>query len=253
MICLMHEGTPYGHLKVNRKVILPPNLARIAGATLAETEGWLGELEEAGVFDRDEDGAIVSKRMIRDEDIRNRRAAGGKLGGNPALGKNNDGLVDDPKVNLPPNLNDETKVNQNPTPAFASAPASAPACNTPPKSPEGKAVKKASPISQEGKTLAEWWGANHPYWRDKDSSGEQPGWGRAIDELLKTHTEIEFRRLGQMIFADCRGKGFTWAANCQSPKKLTTRKKDSGELYWNIISGQLEAKGAQGYDGVMNS
>lgn len=26
MICLMHEGTPYGHLKVNQKVIHPHNL-----------------------------------------------------------------------------------------------------------------------------------------------------------------------------------------------------------------------------------
>ena len=41
MLCLMHEGSPYGCLKVGEKVILPPNLARMVGATLEETEGWL--------------------------------------------------------------------------------------------------------------------------------------------------------------------------------------------------------------------
>lgn len=85
MLCLMHQADPYGHLKVNGKVILPPNLARIIGATLAETEGYLTELEEAGVFSRGGDGCIFSRRMIRDEQLRQVRAAGGKLGGNPRL------------------------------------------------------------------------------------------------------------------------------------------------------------------------
>jgi hypothetical protein len=101
----MHEGSPYGYLKVNLKVILPPNLARIVGATLQETEGWLAELEYAGVFSRDQDGAIFSRRMIRDESIREARACGGKLGGNPALKDNHKvgGKVVE-KVNLPANL-----------------------------------------------------------------------------------------------------------------------------------------------------
>jgi hypothetical protein len=110
MICFMHEGTPYGHLKVGNKVILPSNLSGMVGATLQETEGWLSELESAGVFERTEEGCILSRRMIRDENIRNARASGGKLGGNPAL-----------KVNLPPNLGGETKVNQKPTPSSSSS------------------------------------------------------------------------------------------------------------------------------------
>jgi hypothetical protein len=97
MICLMHQGSDYGYLKVNHKVILIPNLARMVGATLDETEAWIAELDSAGVFGRDADGCIFSKRMIRDEEVRSARAAGGKLGGNPALkGKS--------KVNLPANL-----------------------------------------------------------------------------------------------------------------------------------------------------
>lgn len=110
MICFMHEGTPYGHLKVGNKVILSSNLSGMVGATLQETEGWLAELESAGVFERTEEGCILSRRMIRDENIRNSRASGGKLGGNPAL-----------KVNLAPNLQGETKVNQKPTPSSSSS------------------------------------------------------------------------------------------------------------------------------------
>lgn len=107
MICFMHEGNPYGHLKVGNKVILPANLASMVGATLSNVEGWLEELRSAGVYDVDADGTILSRRMIRDENLRNMRAAGGKLGGNPAL------MVAD-KVNQ--------KVKQNPTPSSSSSP-----------------------------------------------------------------------------------------------------------------------------------
>ena len=89
IICLMHQGSKYGHLKVNHKVILTPNLARMVGADLTDVQGWLNELESAGVFSRDKEGCIFSRRMVKDEKLRNLRALGGKLGGNPALKKVN--------------------------------------------------------------------------------------------------------------------------------------------------------------------
>jgi len=110
VICYMHEGNPYGHLKVGTKVILPTNLAVMVGATLGEVEGWLNELESAEVFDRGEDGEIISRRMIRDENLRSIRAEGGKKGGNPALtGKG--------KVSSKVNLKDKQK----PTPSSSSS------------------------------------------------------------------------------------------------------------------------------------
>lgn len=110
MICYMHEGNPYGHLKVGDKVILPINLARMVGETLDVVEGWLAELKHAGVYDLTSDGVICSRRMIRDENLRNIRASGGKLGGNPAL-------MDNSKVNLEVKQED----NQNPTPSSSSS------------------------------------------------------------------------------------------------------------------------------------
>lgn len=110
MICFMHEGNPYGHLKVGNKVILPANLASMVGATLLEVEGWLDELRQAGVYELAEDGEIYSKRMVRDESLRNKRAEGGKLGGNPNL-----------KVNLKVIPKVEKKVKQIPTPSSSSS------------------------------------------------------------------------------------------------------------------------------------
>ena len=109
MICFMHEGTPYGHLKVGEKVILPANLARMVGETLEQVEGWLEELKQASVFDIDEDGTIVSRRMIRDEAIREARASGGKLGGNPLLTSKKDNLQNNLADNQEVNVKDKQK------------------------------------------------------------------------------------------------------------------------------------------------
>lgn len=123
MICIMHQSEPYGHLRINGRALDSDVLSRMIGATPREVRGWLGELENAGVFARDTDGAIVSRRMVRDEDIRRRRAAGGKLGGNPAL-MDKEKVME--KVNLPPNLP--------PTPSSSSSSSSSEAPPLPPAS-----------------------------------------------------------------------------------------------------------------------
>lgn len=90
MLCLMHDGTPYGYLRVSSKDILPTILARIVGASLPAVEGYLLELESAGVFSR-EGTTIFSRRMIRDEEIRTKRAIGGHLStNNPNVPKKKD-------------------------------------------------------------------------------------------------------------------------------------------------------------------
>jgi hypothetical protein len=88
MLCYMHEGSTYGHLKVNEKVIDSITLSRMVGMTKDECDQLLSELESCGVFKRTEDGVIFSKRMVSDETLREARSNGGKLGGNPDLGVN---------------------------------------------------------------------------------------------------------------------------------------------------------------------
>ena len=146
MICYMHEGNPYGYLKVGDKVILPPNLARMCGLTTQEVEGWLEELEEAGVYEVDEEGAIFSRRMIRDENLRAVRAAGGKLGGNP-------NLKDNHKVNLKDKPKVQKKDKQKPTPSSSSSSSS----SNPPNPPEGDGVEQIDVAVDDMHGCAEFW------------------------------------------------------------------------------------------------
>lgn len=82
MMCLMHQAEPYGHLMLNGRPIEPEMLANMlgAGTTAKDARRWLAELEAAGVFSRNSDGSIFSRRMVRDEAARDARAEGGKAG-----------------------------------------------------------------------------------------------------------------------------------------------------------------------------
>jgi hypothetical protein len=118
LMCLMHDGDPYGHLAVNGKPLTESAAASAVGVPLSRFRKLLGEIETAGVASRGEDGALFSRRMVRDEYIRRVRAEAGKKGGNPALLDRRD---DNHQVNQTPNQTDK----QNLTPAVAVAVASA--------------------------------------------------------------------------------------------------------------------------------
>ncbi len=77
MICLMHQGIPYGHLMLNGKVYLEGSLAKISGISETEVKAALDELEALGVFSRTPEGVIFCRRMVEDERLRQVRAAGG--------------------------------------------------------------------------------------------------------------------------------------------------------------------------------
>lgn len=80
LLCIAHECDPYGHLIVNGRPMTAAQIGRHTGLSRVETQRLIDELEQAGVLSRTADGAIYSRRMVRDEDIRNRRAEGGILG-----------------------------------------------------------------------------------------------------------------------------------------------------------------------------
>ncbi|NBW77378.1 MAG: winged helix-turn-helix domain-containing protein [Sphingomonadaceae bacterium] len=66
LICIAHEGTPYGHLTINGKPITTRQIGTITGAGEREAAKLMQELEDAGVFSRTDDGVIYSRRMVRD-------------------------------------------------------------------------------------------------------------------------------------------------------------------------------------------
>jgi hypothetical protein len=87
LMCIAHESEDYGYLTLNGNAMSDVQIARIVGEIPKYINSLLSELEEAGVFSRDERGAIFSRRMVKDENIRNVRAQSGRLGGNPNLVK----------------------------------------------------------------------------------------------------------------------------------------------------------------------
>jgi|SRR5208283_1793748 len=111
LLCIMHGLTPYGHLSVSDR-----NAARLATVSQKEYARYTKELEENGVLSRTSDGVIFSRRMVKDEQIREVRAKAGYLGGNPLLkpkDKQQDNLA---------HVNElKQAVKQKPTPSFAVA------------------------------------------------------------------------------------------------------------------------------------
>ncbi|WP_395451168.1 hypothetical protein ACHMW7_16075 [Aminobacter sp. UC22_36] len=85
MLCIMHEAEPYGSLRVNSRPVIDRQLASLAGSSIDEVSSLLAELEAAGVFSRDNDGVIFSRRMQRDQEKAEAHKANGKRGGNPKL------------------------------------------------------------------------------------------------------------------------------------------------------------------------
>jgi hypothetical protein len=129
MINLMHDGEPYGHLTAGGITITPTMLGTLTGVPLPRIKKLLAELEDRQVFSRTQADVIYSRRMVRDEDLRERRATYGKLGGNPNLmpkdlSANGGGKVTT-KVEEKVEEKVKPKVNPNPTPATATAVASA--------------------------------------------------------------------------------------------------------------------------------
>lgn len=66
MISIMHESPRYGHLVVGDQILDDALLSALVGATTREVSELLGQLEQAGVFTRSSDGAMYSRRMVRE-------------------------------------------------------------------------------------------------------------------------------------------------------------------------------------------
>ncbi|CAB4159796.1 hypothetical protein UFOVP726_24 [uncultured Caudovirales phage] len=82
IMCIAHECEPYGTLRHNGEPLRADDIAGLVGmCSPREAKALIDELVRKGVAKLDADGVIYSKRMVRDEEIRNARAEGGKAGG----------------------------------------------------------------------------------------------------------------------------------------------------------------------------
>lgn len=116
LLCIAHDGTPYGHVTLNGKPATTRQVAAIAGIQERDAVKLLAELEDAGVFSRAENGAIYSRRMVKDMAARVAGKAHGKGGGNPILTKR-----DKPIPSQPITGGDNPTLNPPPTPQEAEA------------------------------------------------------------------------------------------------------------------------------------
>lgn len=102
LMTYMHEGDPYGHLTIDCQ---QPDIAEIAALVARparEVRSALAELEERKVCSRAENGALFSRRMVRDKAKADRDRANGKGGGNPLLrGSNKLGVNPNDKAQIP--------------------------------------------------------------------------------------------------------------------------------------------------------
>jgi hypothetical protein len=86
IILLMHESDERGKLLLNGKPMPEPALARLLGLDNQNLTTTLTTLLDFGVASRcEETGAIMCRRMLRDENLRNIRKEAGSKGGNPVL------------------------------------------------------------------------------------------------------------------------------------------------------------------------
>ncbi len=85
LMSYMHEGEPYGYLTIDGAQPDRHGIAALVGRPLPEVRKALSELEARRVFSRAPNGALYSRRMVRDKARAEQDAANGRTGGNPRL------------------------------------------------------------------------------------------------------------------------------------------------------------------------
>jgi hypothetical protein len=96
-----HEGDPYGHVTIDGKVPDLAGIAALVARPLKEVKAAIAELEERNVFSRADNGAVYSRRMVRDKAKAERDKQNGKAGGNPNLKPPDNGGVNPPDKLIP--------------------------------------------------------------------------------------------------------------------------------------------------------
>lgn len=71
MLCLMFESQPRGYLLLRGgKSVTAASLSRMTGNLEPKVIQWIEELDDKGVFSRDDQGIIFCRKMVRDQEVR---------------------------------------------------------------------------------------------------------------------------------------------------------------------------------------
>ena len=152
MICIMHAAEPYGHLCAAGRPLDTRDLSKLVGESERDVKKWLDELVRNNVCSSEE-GAIISRRMVRDESLRERRAAGGEAGSEFG----HLGAEHGKKGGRPRKETGDKKPPLNPPPSSSSSSSSSNNEDTAPsaKSPRGTALPETWTLPDDWKTWAE--------------------------------------------------------------------------------------------------
>ena len=188
----------------------------MVGATLKDVIDWLEELHQAGVYELGEGGQIYSKRMVRDEILRNKRAEGGKLGGNPALKVNHE---DNPKV--------EIEDKQKPTPSSSSSSSS---------SSTTSSTKKNTVAPPSGVTDSVW-----QDWLSLRKTKKAAVTQTAIDGIAREASKAGVSL--QVALETCCARGWTgfkseWLKDKGEQKSFAEKDYDFKRARWEVMTGR---------------
>ena len=177
MLLIMHESDERGVLLLAGKPMPDDALARILNLDNQEVKQILSTLLTYGVAsEREDDSAIYSRRMVRDEKLIQTRREAGKKGGNPLL------------LNQKDNQNPTTRVKQIPTPSSSSSssssisPSTTVKENIPPNPQGGINGKSRSELKATLQIMAEGIYGHYPKKVGKDAAV------RSIIKALKYET-----------------------------------------------------------------
>jgi hypothetical protein len=133
LLLLMHESERRGVLLLNGQPMPEEAISRVLGLDKQILTTTLTTLLTYGVASVEaETGALYSRRMVRDEEIRNLRAEAGKKGGNPSL------------LNHAANQKLTTVVKQKPTPSSSSSSSSSSSEDTALRARSARATAEAT-------------------------------------------------------------------------------------------------------------
>lgn len=90
MLVIAAAHDPVGYVAINGQALTAEDLKHLTGWHQYPIQNWLNQLQKNGVFSRDEDGTIFSRRMVRDAQMSEEQRKRGLKGGNPNLTKTNE-------------------------------------------------------------------------------------------------------------------------------------------------------------------
>lgn len=96
MLCICAKSRPVGFLSLAGRPLTIADVARLAGEAPSVVQTLIEELELNGVFSRDRNQCIYSRRMVSDEKKSKTNAENGKKGGDASVGKQR-GIFQSPK------------------------------------------------------------------------------------------------------------------------------------------------------------